>query len=308
MAESSPSAPRVSALQRAWLQELGIESPLLSRWLAPDAGAVAPGRPARDADAASPGRARESRHDAAPASAGGGSSPERAAAPTRASAGSGAAPRRAVPDAREGAPSVRDPAASPAGPRSVPTGDLAALRAHALDCRDCSLCEGRSHVVFGEGALAAPDWMIVGEAPGDHDDRTGQPFQGDAGALLSGMLSAMGVAADGAVYYTNLVKCRPLGNRPPSAEEIAACLPYLRRQIALLAPRRILALGRIAAQTLTGSEAGLDQLRGRVHAFQADDGRSIPLMVTYHPASLLLQPQHKPDAWRDLILARRQAG
>lgn len=185
----------------------------------------------------------------------------------------------------------------------MPVGDLAALREQVLQCRACALCEGRSQAVFGEGALASVEWMVVGEAPGDHDDRTGRPFQGDAGALLTGMLAAMGVADD-SVYFTNLIKCRPLGNRPPSRDEIAACLPYLRRQIALLAPRRILALGRLAAQALTGGGAELDQLRGAVHAFEGEDGRRIPLVVTYHPASLLLQPQHKPEVWRDLILAR----
>jgi DNA polymerase len=178
------------------------------------------------------------------------------------------------------------------------------LREQVRQCRACQLCEGRSQAVFGEGAQEAPDWMVIGEAPGDHDDREGRPFQGDAGELLAGMLAAMGVKAEGRVFFTNLVKCRPLGNRPPSSGEIAACLPYLRRQVALLAPRRILALGRLPAQTLTGGNAGLDQLRGTVHTFEGEDGRRIPLVVTHHPASLLLQPQHKPDVWRDLILAR----
>jgi DNA polymerase len=145
--------------------------------------------------------------------------------------------------------------------------------------------------------------MLIGEAPGEQDDRVGLPFQGSAGVLLRAMLETVGVGADASVFMTNLIKCRPLGNRTPRAEEIAACQPYLLRQIELLQPVRILALGRLAAQALLGADADLERLRGKVHVLESETGRQIPLIVTYHPASLLSRPQHKANAWRDLHLA-----
>jgi DNA polymerase len=314
MTEPLP-APRITALQREWLLELGMERPLLARWMAPAGAADAPG----------PGAVRTvSTGPAAPAVPTGRAASDTPNAPE--------APDESAARAVSDAPDAQDESVAravsairgrsggaAAGPRAekapTPTpasvqavGPLAAgldaLREQVRQCRACALCEGRSQPVFGEGAQEAPDWMVIGEAPGDLDDREGRPFQGDAGELLAGMLAAMGVKAEGRVFFTNLVKCRPLGNRPPSSDEIAACLPYLRRQVALLAPRRILALGRLPAQILTGGKAGLDQLRGTVHEFEGEDGRRIPLVVTHHPTSLLLQPQHKPDVWRDLILAR----
>lgn len=283
------SAPRISALQRAWLGELGIPKPMLARYL----------------QACLPGPAVSAAASPAPASD---SAPE-AKAP--------AAPRRSRPDV----PGRDRPAATPAAPVPAPAPaapaagfapvvrqgglpeDLAGLAGDARQCRACPLCQGRSRVVFGDGQAPSPEWMVIGEAPGADDDRAGLPFQGDAGELLAHMLRAIGIDAGRSVYFTNLVKCRPLGNRPPSADEIAACLPYLRRQIALVAPRRILALGRLAAQTLVG-EGDFDQLRGAVHEFHGETGEGIPLVVTFHPASLLLHPQHKIDAWRDLNRAR----
>lgn len=303
--------PRVTALQRAWLTELGLAPSMLARWLTPEARV-----PGIRAGVSSPEPDIES--GATAPRVGGATGGLRAISALLAQPS--LVEPRSSPDEKDGArrdrpvnAPVQRVASTEAGSDTqateygsgpvMPVGDLAALREQVLQCRACALCEGRSQAVFGEGALASVEWMVVGEAPGDHDDRTGRPFQGDAGALLTGMLAAMGVADD-SVYFTNLIKCRPLGNRPPSRDEIAACLPYLRRQIALLAPRRILALGRLAAQALTGGGAELDQLRGAVHAFEGEDGRRIPLVVTYHPASLLLQPQHKPEVWRDLILAR----
>src|SRR5690606_27077478 len=182
------------------------------------------------------------------------------------------------------------------------------LIAHIGECQACELHKGRSHAVSGTGALSAPEWLVVGEAPGSVDDRTGLPFQGKAGQLLQAMLASIQVTDQATVFYTNLIKCRPLGNRTPEPDEIAACLPYLQRQIALLGPRRILALGGLAAQALLGVADDLETLRGKVHAMHSEDGRSIPVLVTYHPAALLLRPQHKLDAWRDLSLARTVPG
>ncbi len=280
-----PALPRISALQRAWLEELGLDAPLLAPGLVPDDPPTVPsGRAARTGEAtARVEDAGDHFIDVGPR--------HRAQRVGGHSAGA---------DSRQ-----RGGAEGEAWPRAAPAGELETLRRQVEQCRACGLCEGRSHAVFGEGVARAPDWMVVGEAPGDCDDRSGRPFQGEAGALLANMLSAVGIVADDQVYATNLVKCRPLGNRPPLPEEIAACLPYLRQQVVLLAPRLILAVGRVAAQTLTGSQSTLSQLRGRVHAFKSPDGRQIPLVVTHHPASLLLQPQHKLDAWRDLVLARR---
>jgi DNA polymerase len=181
--------------------------------------------------------------------------------------------------------------------------DWAELEAHVAACQGCSLFSGRSQTVFGAGPAESVDWMVIGEAPGEQDDRLGIPFQGKAGELLQAMLGCIGLGPESSVFYTNLIKCRPRGNRTPSPEEIAACLPYLQRQIALLKPRRILALGRVAALALLGDESDFEQLRGSAHRFRSETGIEIPVIVTYHPASLLSRSQHKANAWRDLNLA-----
>jgi uracil-DNA glycosylase len=181
--------------------------------------------------------------------------------------------------------------------------DLESLRSLVAVCEACPLYTGRSQTVFGSGAIDSVQWMIIGEAPGERDDRAGLPFQGTAGTLLHAMLAAVGVQSDSSVFFTNLVKCRPLGNRPPEPIEIAACLPYLRRQIALLNPRRILTLGRLAAQTLLNDDSDFELLRGRVHGLLSETGVEIPLVATYHPAFLLSRPQYKAGAWHDLNLA-----
>lgn len=177
------------------------------------------------------------------------------------------------------------------------------LRAATEVCRACKLGSLRHQAVFGTGSTQ-PRWMIVGEAPGAEEDRQGEPFVGAAGQLLDAMLRAVGLDrhADDpqrAVYIANVLKCRPPGNRNPLPEEVAQCVPWLERQIALLQPRLILALGRFAAQTLLGSNAPISQLRGRVHRYA-----TIPLIVSYHPAYLLRNPADKARAWRDLCLAR----
>lgn len=181
--------------------------------------------------------------------------------------------------------------------------DWHALEAAILTCEACGLHAGRQAAVPGAGATESVDWLVVGEAPGGRDDGLGQPFQGKAGDLLHAMLAAAGIEPAQRVFYTNLVKCRPRSNRPPTPEEIAACLPHLRRQAELLQPHGILALGRLAAQALLGEAASFEHYRGRVHTFQSG-GRDIPVVVTYHPASLLSRPRHKAAGWRDLNLAR----
>jgi DNA polymerase len=181
--------------------------------------------------------------------------------------------------------------------------DWDALRAAALACRACKLGGLRHQAVFGTGSTQAR-WMIVGEAPGAEEDRQGEPFVGAAGQLLDAMLHAIGLDRRSndpqhAVYIANVLKCRPPGNRNPEPDEIAQCAPLLQRQIALLQPRIILALGRFAAQSLLGSDAPIGKLRGQVHHHAG-----IAVVVSYHPAYLLRNPVDKARAWRDLCLAR----
>jgi len=165
-------------------------------------------------------------------------------------------------------------------------------------CRQCGLCEGRKNTVPGEGDPAAR-LMFVGEGPGATEDETGRPFVGAAGDLLTRMIGSIGLARE-AVYIANIVKCRPPQNRKPLPEEAAACLPYLHRQITLVKPRVLVALGGTAAESLLGVKQTLGALRGRVHRF---DG--IPLVVTYHPAALLRNPNWKKPTWDDIRIARQ---
>lgn len=173
------------------------------------------------------------------------------------------------------------------------------LQTTVAACRLCGLCDGRKRTVFGCGDHGA-DWMIVGEAPGAEEDRLGEPFVGAAGKLLDAMLRAVGFARE-QVFIANTLKCRPPGNRDPHVEELAACRPYLERQIALVRPRLLLVVGRIAAQALLASEESIGRLRGKVHELP---GYGIPLVATYHPAYLLRSPGQKRHAWQDLLLAR----
>lgn len=180
--------------------------------------------------------------------------------------------------------------------------DWDALRARVASCTACGLHQGRTQTVFGVGNQHA-QWMIVGEAPGADEDRQGEPFVGRAGKLLNAMLLAIGLKRE-EVYIANVVKCRPPNNRDPAPEEAAACEPYLRRQIALIQPKVILVVGRIAAHNLLKTEDSLGTLRGR-HFTYADT--NIPVVVTYHPAYLLRSPREKRKAWEDLQFARRIA-
>ena len=178
--------------------------------------------------------------------------------------------------------------------------DWEALRAAVASCTRCSLCESRTQTVFGVGDPDA-DWLIVGEAPGAEEDRRGEPFVGRAGKLLDEMLRAVNQGRDSA-FIANILKCRPPNNRDPNADESAACRGYLDRQIALVQPKIILAVGRIAAQLLLDTDAPVGRLRGTVHSLG-----ETPLVVTYHPAYLLRSPTQKRKAWDDLRLARRVA-
>lgn len=177
--------------------------------------------------------------------------------------------------------------------------DWESLAAAVATCERCELHRGRTQTVFGEGPRA-PQWLVIGEAPGQEEDRLGEPFVGRAGQLLNAMLGALGVAR-GEVFIANILKCRPPSNRDPHAEEITACAGWLVRQIELLAPQIILCVGRIAAQSLLGTSAPLAKLRGQAHVYGATH---IPVVVTYHPAYLLRSPLEKRQAWQDLLLAR----
>ena len=211
------------------------------------------------------------------------------------------------------------PVAAPRSPRpdGVDRMDWADLQAAVASCQACGLCQTRKRTVFGVGAAApegvAPqvDWMIVGEAPGENEDLQGEPFVGQAGKLLDNMLKACGLsrhgvrgAAGGGVYIANVLKCRPPGNRNPQPDEVLQCEPYLQRQIELLQPKIIVAMGRFAVQSLLAEQTPeqatlpLGKLRGKVYAY-----RGVPVVVTYHPAYLLRSPGEKAKAWADLCLA-----
>ncbi|MBS0579067.1 MAG: uracil-DNA glycosylase [Proteobacteria bacterium] len=202
---------------------------------------------------------------------------------------------RAAPPAA--APVAAVPVAAEVGP-STPSPAWLALREEVLRCTKCPLHATRTQGVFGVGPQRA-DWLVVGEAPGAEEDRRGEPFVGAAGQLLDAMLKAIGLDRRSNVYIANVLKSRPPGNRDPSPEEVRACLPYLHRQVELLQPKIMLAVGRIAAQSLLATDAPLGRLRSQVHRFG-----SIPLVVTYHPAYLLRSPGEKRKAWEDLKFAR----
>lgn len=195
---------------------------------------------------------------------------------------------------------LRSPAApaviAPAHPGTED--DWASLESAVKACTACGLQTTRTQTVFGVGSRGA-DWLVIGEAPGAEEDARGEPFVGRAGQLLNSMLRAIGLARE-QVFIANILKCRPPGNRDPRPEEASLCRPFLERQIALLRPKIILAVGRIASQNLLATETPIGRLRGRVHAFGP---ARIPLVVTYHPAYLLRSPGEKRKAWADLRLA-----
>jgi DNA polymerase len=171
------------------------------------------------------------------------------------------------------------------------------LKQQVHDCTSCKLRATCTQTVFGAGDEKA-EWLFVGEGPGTDEDAQGEPFVGQAGKLLDNMLAAIKLKRGHKVYIANVVKCRPPNNRTPEADEITQCLPYLQRQIALIKPKLIVALGKTAATALLGRDATLGSLRGTIHDYQG-----VPLIVTYHPAYLLRSPAEKARAWQDLNFA-----
>jgi DNA polymerase len=195
-------------------------------------------------------------------------------------------PRGASPRAprAEAAPAVAAPA---------PALSLAQIREELGDCQRCRLCKGRSNIVFGVGNPNA-DLVFVGEAPGADEDRQGEPFVGAAGQLLTKMIEAMGFGR-GDVYIANVIKCRPPGNRDPEPDEVAACEPFLKQQLAAIRPRVIVTLGKFAAHSLLRTSTPISRLRGTFRSYEG-----IPVMPTFHPAFLLRNPDSKREAWADL--------
>lgn len=175
--------------------------------------------------------------------------------------------------------------------------DWERLRQMVTVCTACPLSQTRKQTVFGIGDEQA-NWLFIGEGPGAREDELGEPFVGQAGKLLDNMLQAISLSRSQDVYIANIVKCRPPGNRNPQDTETQQCRPYLLRQIALIQPRLIVALGKVAAQNLLATDASIASLRGRLHEFSG-----IPLIVTYHPAYLLRSLADKTKAWEDLCFA-----
>jgi DNA polymerase len=206
------------------------------------------------------------------------------------------------------APAVHEERASSSELLRTPTGDRrteimsldwGALKARVASCTDCPLHATRNKTVFGVGDEQA-DWLFVGEGPGADEDAQGEPFVGQAGKLLDNMLAAIGLKRGANVYIANILKCRPPGNRNPEPHEALQCEPYLHRQIELLRPKLIIALGKVAAANLLASDASVASMRSRIHRYHG-----IPLIVTYHPAYLLRNLTDKAKAWADLLFAVR---
>jgi len=193
------------------------------------------------------------------------------------------------------------PPSQDGGSRSARIGSLAwaDFAADVDACTACGLCRTRNKSVPGVGDTNA-EWLFVGEAPGAEEDARGEPFVGQAGRLLDNMLAALGIARGRNVYIANVLKCRPPNNRAPEPSESDACRPYLERQVELIRPKLIVALGKSAASLLLNTDATIASLRGRVHQY-----RGVPLVVTYHPAYLLRNLPDKAKAWEDMLLARR---
>ncbi|MEX3613422.1 MAG: uracil-DNA glycosylase [Burkholderia gladioli] len=244
-------------------------------------------------------------------------------APDAAPAARGEPPAPAMKAPADEAPLFDDPSwfdfapapdAPPTGLAPVPSAQPAAavasiaglgwdeLEARVAECQGCRLCEKRTQTVFGVGDREA-DWILVGEAPGENEDKQGEPFVGQAGKLLDSMLHALSLERSNNVYIANVIKCRPPGNRNPELDEVARCEPYLQRQVALVKPKLIVALGRFAAQTLLKSDGSIASMRGRVHQYEG-----VPVIVSYHPAYLLRSLPDKSKAWADLCLARDTFG
>lgn len=252
----------VSTVQKAWLSAMGVDVP----WIV--------------------GEASQQKKTTSPA--------------TQASLSKAASPV-ALPShlaANEGQKTIEAVSDKPPVPVDLSGLTLADLRDRIAPCRACGLCESRTHAVAGEGA-ESPDVLIVGEAPGEQEDSAGRPFVGRSGQLLGNMLQAIGLDRSSRVFITNVIKCRPPANRNPRQEEIAACLPYLHQQIAVLQPKVILAMGRFAAHALLNTSEPLQALRQQTQVLSGLPGTP-PVVVTYHPAYLLRRPVDKRLAWADL--------
>lgn len=265
-------ADGLSPLRRAWLRELGVER----LWNLPAAAAPLAAAPGDEPQAIEP-------EMAAPA-----------------------VPPAAEVPAPPPIPSVIELVQVPPPVPADPDAAWAALQDEVRDCVACGLCKGRTQTVFGTGSRKSR-WLLVGEAPGEQEDRQGEPFVGRSGKLLDSMLAAIGRTRKEDVFIANVIKCRPPGNRDPLPEEVASCSHYLMRQIALIDPEVILVLGRFAAQTLLETDARIGSLRGKVHSLSVQ-GRSVPVVVSYHPAYLLRSPAEKIKAWQDLRLALSLGG
>jgi DNA polymerase len=293
-------------LLRSWFQqrrELGDDELVLDQLSVAELREIVSDRPVRGArpvDAAEPARAVRPREAAEPRR------PVEAAEPVRAATVDVPVPGIVETHRRAGAPvpgTTPHPPSPLAPARYASAEEIAALpvlnavREIALGCPRCGLAKTRTHVVFGEGSETA-DVMVVGEAPGQEEDRSGRPFVGRAGQLLDLLLLSSGFQrAD--VYVCNVLKCRPPQNRNPQPDEVDACSPYLLRQVELVKPRVILAFGAFAAQTLLGTDITIGKLRGRTHQY-----RGIPLVPTYHPAACLRHPAWVRSVWEDLQRAR----
>jgi DNA polymerase len=296
-------------LLRSWFQqrrELGDDELVLDQLTVAELREIVSDRPARGArpvDVAEPARAarpREAAEFRRPVEA---AEPVRASAPVAVEApvpGLVETHRRAgapVPGTTPHPPSPLAPARYASAEEIAALPVLNAVREIALGCPRCGLAKTRMHVVFGEGSETA-DVMVVGEAPGQEEDRSGRPFVGRAGQLLDLLLLSSGFQR-GDVYVCNVLKCRPPQNRNPQPDEVDACSPYLLRQVELVKPRVILAFGAFAAQTLLGTDITIGKLRGRTHQY-----RGIPLVPTYHPAACLRHPAWVRSVWEDLQRAR----
>jgi DNA polymerase len=278
--------PQLDARQRAMLAEMGV------RVWAPKPPAAAPSTVPEPVAVKAP-----------PASVARAPAPSSMPAP----AAPAARPAPVQPPVNEAVVAASQPVAAPARlrPAGVDAMDWPALQAAVAGCEACGLCRSRQNTVFGVGDHQA-DWMVIGEAPGENEDLQGEPFVGVAGQLLDNMLRAIGRSRTGsgaqAAYIANVLKCRPPANRNPLPEEVAQCEPYLARQVALVQPKIILAMGRFAVQSLLQTSEPIGKLRGQVHRYQG-----VPVIVTYHPAYLLRTPSDKAKAWADLCLALETA-
>jgi len=312
---------QLTAVQLAWLQELGLERAYLGRIARAQSGVAVPERlsvmdtaqlkeaatvPHSTVDAA--GRTETNQSDTSHAQP---QSPPSSARPPASLQEAINALRKAanirpssVAANSEQVESTEAQSLAPLDPKQLQVADINQLAHVAEDCSACALHQTRSRVIFGRGATQTVQWLVLADSPSDADDKTGVALDSHAGALLSAMLHSVGLDEHNDCYVTHLAKCRSMATQGPSAEEFAACNAFFLKQVDLLAPSYLLVLGQQAANQLLGSNEDIDQLRSKIHHWQSPQGRSIPVVVTYHPASLLLRPQHKANAWRDLSLVR----